>query len=483
MPRRLLKRFFSRAPSPVQPAQDAVLGVLPFGSKAPQWSKWDSKKAVEEGYQASPWVYAAVKRRVDAVASVPWVVERRTKDGWEIDDSHALNRLLHQPNARMSWEELISLTVTQLDLSGNAFWHEVKLSSGRVQEIWPIAPWRVAITPSARMSWEELLSLTVTQLDLSGNAFWHEVKLSSGRVQEIWPIAPWRVAITPSATGLTVGGYTLTDSQQNIAAEDMVHIRYTNPDGGWYGQSPLQAVGKAVDVDNAAAAWQKVSMQNRGVPDGIFQADDPHMTPEQFEQAENVVKEKYAQLGRARQPWILNQFKWVPMSLTPAEVDFIETRNLTRKEICAVYGVPEAMIVGMGDANRASAETVRRTFWLDTIIPLLDELAQTLTKDLAREFGTDIRLNYDVSSVPALQDNQAEKMDLAKALHSMGVPFNVINEKLELGFDDVEGGDVGYLPSSLLPTNIDFGEFLAPKTDDELKHLIEISYGKNTDTK
>src|SRR5699024_4359562 len=188
-------------------------------------------------------------------------------------------------------------------------------------------------------------------------------------------------------------------------------------------------------------------------------------------------KEKYAQLGRARQPWILNQFKWVPMSLTPAEVDFIETRNLTRKEICAVYGVPEAMIVGMGDANRASAETVRRTCWLDTIVPLLDELACTLTNELAREFGIDIRLNYDVSCVPGLQDNHAEKMEVAKALHSMGVPFNVINEILELGFDDVEGGDVGYLPSSLLPTNIDFGEFLEAKTVTALKHLLEICYG------
>src|SRR5699024_4488890 len=116
MPRRLLKRFFSRAPSPVQPAQDAVLGVLPFGSKAPQWSKWDSKKAVEEGYQASPWVYAAVKRRVDAVASVPWVVERRTKDGGAVDDSHARSGLLHQPNARISREEVISLNDTELDL-------------------------------------------------------------------------------------------------------------------------------------------------------------------------------------------------------------------------------------------------------------------------------------------------------------------------------------------------------------------------------
>src|SRR5690625_1252200 len=149
MPRRLLKRFFSRAPSPVQPAQDAVLGVLPFGSKAPQWSKWDSKKAVEEGYQASPWVYAAVKRRVDAVASVPWVVERRTKDGWVVDDSHALNRLLQQPNERMSWQELVRLTDTRLDVAGNAVWREVKVRSGRVQAVLAIAPRRVAIIPSA----------------------------------------------------------------------------------------------------------------------------------------------------------------------------------------------------------------------------------------------------------------------------------------------------------------------------------------------
>jgi SPP1 gp7 family putative phage head morphogenesis protein len=36
----------------------------------------------------------------------------------------------------------------------------------------------------------------------------------------------------------------------------------------------------------------------------------------------------------------------------------------------------------------------------------------------------------------------------------MGVPFNAINEKLNLGFDDIEGGDVGYLPFSLTPVSI-----------------------------
>jgi SPP1 gp7 family putative phage head morphogenesis protein len=36
----------------------------------------------------------------------------------------------------------------------------------------------------------------------------------------------------------------------------------------------------------------------------------------------------------------------------------------------------------------------------------------------------------------------------------MGVPFNMINQKLELGFDDIEGGDSGYLPAGLMPSDV-----------------------------
>ena len=36
----------------------------------------------------------------------------------------------------------------------------------------------------------------------------------------------------------------------------------------------------------------------------------------------------------------------------------------------------------------------------------------------------------------------------------MGVPFNVVNQRLELDFDDIPGGEIGYLPTSLLPADL-----------------------------
>jgi hypothetical protein len=35
----------------------------------------------------------------------------------------------------------------------------------------------------------------------------------------------------------------------------------------------------------------------------------------------------------------------------------------------------------------------------------------------------------------------------------MGLPWNEINRRLEMGFEDIEGGEIGYLPAGLLPTN------------------------------
>lgn len=58
----------------------------------------------------------------------------------------------------------------------------------------------------------------------------------------------------------------------------------------------------------------------------------------------------------------------------------------------------------------------------------------------------------------------------------MGLPFNTINAKLKLGFDDVEGGDVGYLPSGLLPSDFD-PLAVAPKSM-SVDELSRLAYGE-----
>ena len=72
--------------------------------------------------------------------------------------------------------------------------------------------------------------------------------------------------------------YKNTQTNVEYPTEDIIHLSYTNPENLYTGQSPLVACGKSVDIDNAASAFQKVSMQNRGVPDGLVSVDADEST-------------------------------------------------------------------------------------------------------------------------------------------------------------------------------------------------------------
>ena len=385
-------------------------GIVPtWLTRTAVWIEFDAKKASSEGYKAVPWVYASVKKRADAVASVPLVVEEVIKGEWVANPVHPLQQLLNNPNPSMDNGELMRLFVTHLDLSGNGLWYKVR--AGQANE-----------------------------------------------PMELWPLMPGYITATPGRDKLVAKyTYTLNGPKHEYIAEDVVHSAYTNPDSLIWGTSPLQAAAKAVDIDNEAANWQKISMQNRGVPDGIFSITGEHLTPEQYQQSKKMVNEQYMGSSNSRAPWVLSNAKYQQMSMTPVELDFMGTRQFTMAQVCAVYGVPIEMINGMGDANRASGENVRKTFWLDTIVPLLGEISSSLNLSLVPDFGDmrTLRIRYDISAVPALQENYTEKVTNAKGLWSMGVPFNKINKKLELGFEDIEGGDIGYIPSGVFPSSFD----------------------------
>ena len=396
------------------------VGIAPdFTLNKPVWTNFDSATATREGYKSVAWVYAAIKQRANAVASVPLVVERYVGGEWQREPNHPLQRLIDYPNPDLDRNEMMRMFVTHLDLAGNAYLLKTRLNErGTPLELFPLTP--------------------------------HYVKIIPGRERLI---AAYEYNAGVKAT---------------YSSQDVVHCAFTNPDSLYYGMSPLEAAGKAVDVDNAASSWQKISMQNRGIPDGIFSFEGD-MSLEQWEEARQIVREQYSGIAHSRAPWVLSKAKYQQMSMTPAELDFMQTREFSMAQICAVYGVPREMISGMGDANRASGENVRRTFWIDTITPLLSEIESALNLTLAREFGTldQIRVKFDTSSVPALQENYTEKVNNAKQLWSMGVPLNLVNERLELGFDKIEGGAIGYLPSGVIPATIDYDMDTPPEVAGE----------------
>ena len=380
--------------------------LLPvWQSGKPIWTDWSADKAVRDGFKASTWVYACIHRIMKAVASVPWVVSRRTKAGeWEVVPGHPLEELLKRPNPYMSGQDLIERMTAHLYLSGNALWTKIR-ARGAVVELWPIGPDGIKPVPSQKKFIERY-------------------------------------------------EYEKDGVKHSIKPEDIIHVMFIDPANPYWGMSPLQAGARIVDTDVEAVTWNKVALQNRAITDGVFSFKEP-LTREQWEEARRQVREQHQGADNARTPWVLGgDATWHQMSLSPAEMDFIESRKMTREEICAIFQVPPPMVGIYDHATLANIETARKIFWLDTVIPFLEDLQSAFNLALTPEFGDDLMLEFDVSNVEAIQENYHDKIETAKTLWAMGVPFNQINQQLELGFDDIPGGDIGYLPMSLLPAGM-----------------------------
>jgi len=410
----------------------STAALIPARSRQLMFSDWDAEKGITQGYKSSTWVYVCVNMRMKAVASVPWFVEQKVNGEWVRKESHPLQSLLSQPNPEMDFNELMRLSMSQLDLCGNTFWTKVRSGS-------------------------------------DGN----------GKLVFLYPVPKPYAMQVASGDGYTKSRYKYQDGSTRIdfKPQDIVHFAYTNPDNMLFGMSPLQAGGRAVDIDVQASKFQHISMGNRGLPDGIFSLDHESATREDYEITREIVREQYANQQNARAPWVLFNGSWQQMSISPAELDFINSRKFTREEICAIYSVPPPMVGIYDNATLANINTARQIFWHDTIIPLLDELSSHLNHALVPEFGkfSDLRISYDTTDVQALQENYSAKVDNAVKLFGLGVPMNEVNRLLELGLPDIEGGDVGYINAGLIPANFDFSSLGTDSMDAE--KAASIGYG------
>ncbi len=422
-----LARFFRKSVS--------TAALIPPQDRALHFAEWDAQKALQHGYKVSTWLYVCINMRMKAVASIPWVVQEKRGEEWIDVPNHPLQVILTNPNPEMDFSEMMRLSMSQLDLCGNTYWTKVRDSKGQLVFLYPVPK-------------------------------------------------PYCIQ-AKSADGYTKAAYVYQDSgiKKTFAPDEIVHFAYTNPDNMLFGMSPLQAGGRSVDIDVQAAKFQHISMGNRGVPDGVFSMKDGNPTLDKFNDARKIVQEQYSGTNNARAPWVVFNADFQQMSLTAAELDFINSRKFTREEICALYSVPPPMVGIYDNATLANIQTARQIFWHDTIIPLLDELSSHINHSLVPEFGKpgSLRIIYDTTDVQVLQENYSSKVDNAVKLFGLGVPMNEINRLLDLGLPDIEGGDVGYIGAGLIPANFDFSSLgtdsMAPAK------AAQIAYGvKNADS-
>lgn len=310
----------------------------------------------------------------------------------------------------------------------------------------------------------DLWSSYVINMLLGGEAPYELVPDRVGRPVEIWMRRPDRVAVVPDATRLEYPmalGY-LYESEEamghtlTIEAKYMVFDKFYNPINPWRGLAPIHAIREGITIDLFAQQWSKSFLRNSARPDFAIVA------PQGITQSEKNDYEARFLAGHrgvenAHLPVILEQgvTDIKTFSFPPKDIEWLQQRQFSRDEVGAVFGVPDE-IMGYGKDTYENFQTALETFWTLTLAPLIRRRDITLTHHFRRYgwLAPSERVDTDLSDVGVLQEDLTPKVELALKFWGMGVPFNTLDERFKLGVGPVEGGDIGYLPTSLTTVDL-----------------------------
>src|SRR5205823_7588037 len=214
----------------------------------------------------------------------------------------------------------------------------------------------------------------------------------------------------PEAYEYSVDGSSLRFDQER-GLPPVLHLRLFNPLDDYYGLSPLEAAAKSIDVHNAAGAWNKAVLDNAARPSGalVFKAGETaNLTAEQHARLKEELESTFQGSANAGRPMLLEGgLDWKPMSLSPKDMEFIETKHTAAREIALAFGVPPMLLGIPGDNTFANYAEANRTFWRQTVLPLVQRTAEALTNWLGPAFGSELTLSFDSDAVEALSIERA----------------------------------------------------------------------------
>lgn len=365
----MLERFRTRLaalvdprPSAAGPPEIRASQASPFialqGQGRAVWSPRDAASLAREGFMKNAVVYRAVMMIAESAAGVPLLAF----EGDVERPDHPLLALLSQPNRAQDGTVFRAALSAFLMGSGNAYVELVTLG-GRPAELHALRPDRMRIVP--------------------GPDGW------------------------PEAYDYQVGGNTIRFADPGEGGiAPILRLSLFHPLDDHYGFAPVEAAAMAVDIHNAASAWNKALLDNSARPSGalVYRGEGgANLSAEQFERLKAELEANYSGAIAAGRPLLLEGgLDWTAMAITPRDMDFMEAKNGAAREIALAFGIPPMLLGLPGDNTYANYAEANRAFWRQTVLPLVARMAAAFTAWLAPAYGGAVRLTYDADAIDAL---------------------------------------------------------------------------------
>jgi HK97 family phage portal protein len=386
--------------------------VVQMYAGQPVWTPRDYKNLAKEGFSQNVWVYRCVMTLAQAIAAVDWNLYGDRSKKREIE-SHGLLDLLYKPNEFMSKQEFFETFAAYLLLSGNSY---VECNGPDV-----------------------------------------------GPPLELFALRPDRMQVVADTKNF-VGGYTYNVDGMTYKYDPskVAHIKLFHALNDFYGLSPIEVAARGIDNDNAANAWNNAMLNNSARPSGAMTTESM-LTDPQYDRLKDQIDTQYKGSKNVGNPMLLEGgLKWQEMGLSPKDMEFINSKKMSRIEICAAFNVPPEMVGDKEHATYSNYQEARQAFYMEGVLPLLDKIRDKLNSWLVPKYGEKLYLDYDIDSIEALQENSDTKAARTRADYQAGVLM--LNEaRNAIGYDSVPSGDVYLIPGTVWVMSPDGTLKLGPK--------------------
>ena len=283
---------------------------------------------------ALPSVFACIRVLGETVAGLPLITYRETRNGGrERATNHPLYRVLRrQPNPEMTAFEFEELMTSHCAGWGNAY----------------------------------------AQIILDGG----------GRVRELWPLRPDRMAVERKA-GVVQYTYRQQNGQEVTLAAWQVHHRRAMVLDGLTGISPLRVAMLAVALGMATEEFG-ARFFAQGARPGFLLSHPGTLTDKAYERLKATWDA--STLENAHKTRIIEEgMKVEQIGIPPEEAQFLETRRFQAQEVARLFRMPPHKIGLLENATFSNIEHQAIEFVTDTIRPWLIRNEQAMYRDLLSE--------------------------------------------------------------------------------------------------
>ena len=256
---------------------------------------------------------------------------------------------------------------------------------------------------------------------ISGNVFVQAVGVNGEAPKELHLLRPDRMMVIagknalPEAYRYTVWN-NVTDFPVNkiTGKSQILHLRSFHPLSDWYGLSAVEAAAYSIDQHNQSGAWNQALLQNGARPSGALVVNPAAigggvLSAEQYTRVKQQIDEQFTGSVNAGRPLLLEGgLEWKEMSMSPKDMDFVEAKNSSARDIALAFGVPPQMLGIPGDNTYANLQEARLAMWEQTILPLVQRTLDSFNGWLAPQFGGNLEIVADTDEIPVLATrNQA----------------------------------------------------------------------------